>query len=227
MLQQATSPSGTTDRDTAAAGIAAAISDEDQARSGTYAILASLFSDIPDQDLIDYLRHIEQPEPAAQSASGQQIDIGDLGRAWQVLRAAACDADPESLDDEYHALIIGVGRGEVVPYGSWQMTGFLMDKPLSELREDLRALGFEADPDRKEPEDHIATLCETMSILITSDDIEGYQQRRFYLRHLHPWAEKFFRSVAEAKSAKFYQAVGHFGQQFIQFENQYLNVQEH
>ena len=200
--------------------IADQITEEDQARSGTYAILASLLNDIPSEDLLDYLRHIATPQEGAD-------DIGEMGRAWQAVRNAAINADVESLDDEYHALFIGVGRGEVVPFGSWHMTGFLMDKPLSELRDDLRQLGFEADPDRKEPEDHIAAICETMSILITADDIEGFQQRRFFLRHLHPWAEKFFKSVAESKSADFYKAVGRLGESFIQIENQYLNVQEH
>lgn len=195
------------------------INEEDQARSGTYAILASLLSNIPGQDLIDYLCHIEQPVGDEQ--------VGDMGEAWQQLRVAAEGSNPTALDDEYHALFIGVGRGEVIPYGSWHMTGFMMDKPLGELRDDLRALGFEADPDIKEPEDHIAAICETMSILITADDVEGFQQRRFYLRHLHPWAEKFFMTLRDAKTADFYRAVGALGAQFIRLENQYLNVQEH
>ncbi len=195
------------------------IDQEDQARSGTYMILASVLSDIPSQDLIDYLRHIESPE------TGE--DPGEIGEAWQALKEAALETDRDALDDEYHALFIGVGRGEVVQYGSWHMTGFLMDTPLSELRDDLRSLGFEPDPDVKEPEDHISAICETMSILINADDIESFQQRRFFIRHLHPWAEKFFREVQEAKSADFYRAVGLLGERFIKLENQYLNIQEH
>lgn len=206
--------------DEAAAGdIASQLSDEDQARSGTYSILSSLLSDIPDQDLVDYLLHIEKPQP--------DQEIGHMGQAWQELNAAAQATDPVALDDEFHALFVGVGRGEVIPYASWHLTGFLMDKPLSELRDDMRMLGFEPDPELKEPEDHISAICETMAILIIADDIEGFQQRRFYLQHIHPWAEKFFKTLSEAESANFYRAVGNFGQQFIQLENQYLNVQEH
>jgi TorA maturation chaperone TorD len=182
-------------------------------------ILASLLSDIPSQDLIDYLCHIESPE------NGQ--DPGEIGDAWQRLKQEALNLDMEKLDDEYHALFIGVGRGEIVQYGSWHLTGFLMDTPLSELRDDLRSLGFESNPDQKEPEDHISAICETMSILINSDDIESYQQRRFFIRHLHPWAEKFFRELQSAKSANFYQAVGMLGERFIKLENLYLNIQEH
>lgn len=199
--------------------LASLMDQEDQARSGTYMILASVLSDIPSQDLIDYLRHIDSP------VEGQ--DPGEIGEAWQDLKQAALKADLEALDDEYHALFIGVGRGEVVQYGSWHMTGFLMDAPLSELRDDLRSLGFESDPDVKEPEDHISAICETMSILINAEDIESFQQRRFFIRHLHPWGEKFFREVQAAKSADFYRAVGVLGERFIKLENQYLNIQEH
>ena len=213
-MEQVSLPAG----DSESQKLSSFIDDEDQTRSSVYAILASLFNDIPSQDVIDYLKHIDVSVDGA---------IGEVGQAWQQLRDAAVDCDAESLDDEYHALFVGVGRGEVMPYGSWQLTGFLMDKPLSDLRDDLRILGFEADKDRKEPEDHIAAICETMSILITSEDIEGYQQRRFYMRHLHPWAEKFFIEVQQAKAANFYKSVGLLGQRFIQLENQYLNIQEH
>lgn len=215
-MEQVTSSAGETDNQP----VSSMMDDEDQARSGLYAILASLFNDIPSADLIDYLKHIDD-------TNADDTDLGEVGKAWQQVKQAAIQSNPEQLDDEYHALFIGVGRGEVLPYSSWHLTGFLMDKPLSELRDDLRALGFEADPDRKEPEDHIAAICETMSILITSEDIEGYQQRRFYMRHMHPWAEKFFRELQQAKNADFYKAIGLLGERFIQLENQYLNVQEH
>ncbi len=193
--------------------------DEDTARSDTYAILAALLSDIPSRDLIDYLSHIGSAE--------KDQSPGEVGQAWLQLKQSALDSNPAMLDDEYHDLFIGVGRGEVIPYGSWHLTGFLMDKPLSELRDELRALGFEADPNRKEPEDHIAAVCETMSILITAEDIEGYQQRRFFMNHLHPWAEKFFSQLQGAKNANFYRAVGLLGEQFIQLESKYLNIQDH
>lgn len=214
-LEQAVSP----DKDKTGNNIASLISDEDAARSQTYAILAALLSAIPSADVIDYLRHIETLEQPQQA--------GEIGEAWQRLKQLADDCTTEQLDDEYHALFIGVGRGEIVPYSSFHITGFLMDKPLGELRADLATLGFEGDPDSKEPEDHVAAICETMAILITADDIEGFQHRRFYLRHIHPFAEKFFTELQSAKSAKFYRGVGLLGQRFIQIENQYLNIQEH
>ena len=198
------------------------VNDDDQARADTYSILASLLSRTPVQDLIDYLLHIDSG-----TGAGGQSHPGDMGTAWLALKQSAGQYDLEQLDDEYHDLFIGLGKGQVVPYGSWHMTGFLMDKPLSDLRDDLARLGIAASGDSKDPEDHIAALFETMSILITADDVEGYQQRRFYIRHLHPWAEKFFKSLQAAPSARFYRSVGLLGQRFVELENVYLNISEH
>ena len=200
------------------------LSDDDQARADTYSILASLLSRTPNQDLIDYLLHINAASDAdAIDSQGS----GDMAIAWLAVKQAAGQFELSQLDDEYHDLFIGLGKGQVVPYGSWHMTGFLMDKPLSDLRDDLAALGIAATGDTKDPEDHIAALFETMSILITADDVEGYRQRRFYIRHLHPWAVKFFKSLQAAPSAKFYKSVGLLGQRFVELENVYLNISEH
>lgn len=200
---------------------------EDEARSQTYAILAALLNDIPSSDVVDYLRHIQPLSGDQSTVDTAPSDPGEVGLAWQDLRQRAIESTAEGLDDEFHALFIGIGRGEVVPYGSFHITGFLMDKPLGELRADMALLGLESKADNKEPEDHIAALCECMSILITSDDVESFQQRRFYIRHIHPFAEKFFNQLKNAKSADFYQAVAGLGLQFTEFENQYLNILEH
>ena len=195
-----------------------AMSNEGRLRADTYTILASLLSNIPSQDLLDYLRHIK-PSPDSEP--------GGVGQAWQQLRTAASETNIEALDDEYHKLFIGLGRGVVVPFGSWHITGFLMDKPLSDLRDDLRSLGIESDKDQKDPEDHIAALCETMAIIITADDIDEPRERQFYARHIHPWAGKFFKELQAVESAVFYKSVGFLGQQFMQLENQYLNILAH
>ena len=200
-----------------------------RARSDTYAILASLFNATPSGDLIDYLCHIEAPDNLEE---GAEQKMGAAGEAWLGLRQAAQairnNADKaQQLDDEYHDLFIGIGRGQVIPHGSWHLTGFLMDKPLSDLRKDLKALGFVSSETQKDPEDHISALFETMSILITAQDVEGYQQRRFFIQHIHPWVGKFFEQVRQAKSANFYQHVAQLGEQFMLLENEYLNIQEH
>jgi TorA maturation chaperone TorD len=141
-----------------------------------------------------------------------------------VLRLAGERATVESLDDEYHELFVGIGRGEVVPYGSWYMTGFLMDQPLAVLRRDLQELGFERREDIKEPEDHVAALLETMGLMISDDDTSVDTQRRFFQSHMGPWMKTFFLDLQKASAARFYRAVGQFGEQFMEFEHKYLTM---
>ncbi len=187
----------------------------DQAvRINTYRLLATLLAATPSQDVLSLLQQIDAP-----------TNNGDSGMAasWQSLRLAGERTTVEDLSDEYFDLFIGLGRGELVPYGSWYMTGFLLDRPLRVLRQDLAALGFERQEDVREPEDHAAALCETMSLIIdSSDEIPFETQRKFFNDHMGTWIERFFIDLQEAKAARFYRAVGQFGQQFIEIENQYL-----
>ncbi|MEI9806344.1 MAG: molecular chaperone TorD family protein [Pseudolabrys sp.] len=44
----------------------------------------------------------------------------------------------EHVEREFFNLFIGVGRGELMPYGSFYLTGFLHERPLARLREDLK-----------------------------------------------------------------------------------------
>jgi TorA maturation chaperone TorD len=53
-----------------------------------------------------------------------------------------------------------MSRGELLPYGSYYLTGFLNERPLARLREDLQALCIERVEKQCEPEDHAAILCE-------------------------------------------------------------------
>ena len=186
----------------------------DQAvRINTYRLLATILAAAPSQDVLKLLQQIDAP-----------TSNGDSGMAasWQSLRLAGERATVEDVADEYFDLFVGLGRGDVLPYGSWYMSGFLMDRPLTVLRQDLAALGFERQEDVREPEDHAAALCETMSLIIGSDEIPFETQRKFFNDHMGSWIGRFFIDLQEAKAARFYQAVGQFGQQFIEIENQYL-----
>ena len=181
-------------------------------RANTYGLLGALLVRPPGQAMFDLLASMEIPS------------VDGLGAPWHALGAAAQRADVEAVDDEYHDLFIGVGRGELIPYGSWYQTGFVMDKPLAVLRSDLAALGFERQDDVKEPEDHAAALLETMALIVASPEHGIDVQRRFFDRHVSTWMRTFFADLQTADSARFYRAVGQFGEQFMKFEMQYLSI---
>lgn len=186
---------------------------EQQARAHAYRLLGILLAKPPAEEVLERLGRIDVPAP-------EEEDIGSMGEAWRTLRDASVAAVAGPLHDEYHALFIGVGSGELVPYGSWYMTGFLMDQPLAELRQELVALGIERLENVKEPEDHVAALCETMALLIDTSagaDLE----RRFFTRHIEPWMRRFFVDLQRAKSAQFYRSVGSFGASYIELEAEY------
>lgn len=192
-----------------------ALTEEDRVRGNLYALLGNLLAAAPDAALLNVLRSIS-PEPDDDSL---------LAASWQMLAVAAARADLEQLRQEYDALFIGLGRGEVVPYGSWYLTGFLMELPLAQLRSDLRQLGIERQAGVHEPEDHAAALCDTMALLITGDEpVTLERQFDFYTRHLETWVPRFFRDLQQAGSARFYRAVGQLGEQFIGVESQAFRV---
>ena len=186
--------------------------DGDAVRANTYGLLGTLLASPPRNEIFDLLAGIEVP-----STDG-------LGTAWEALSRAARHAAVDAVDDEYHDLFIGVGRGELIPYGSWYLTGFVMDKPLAALRSDLAALGFERQDDVKEPEDHAAALLETMALMVASPEHGIDVQRRFFDRHVATWMRTFFADLQTAGSARFYRAVGQLGDRFMAFEMQYLSI---
>ncbi len=176
------------------------MNEQHQIRQEIYGLLAHLFRSAPEQALIDWLVTIETEES----------DTHGMSQAWnQLVKAAeksSTEATLEKLDDEYQDLFIGVGRGEVMPFGSWHVAGALMEKPLVALRQDLMQLGFERADDVKEPEDHISALCEVMAMLIEAGDAEVLQQR-FFNRHIQPWYVSLCDQINNAENADFYKSV--------------------
>jgi TorA maturation chaperone TorD len=186
---------------------------EGQTRANLYALLATLLTGPPSAGILELLTGIEETDPAS----------GDMAGAWQALKRAGQEVSVDSVDTEYHRLFIGVGHGEVLPYGSWYMSGLIMDKPLALVRRDLAALGLERQPRVRDSEDHLGALCEAMAMIISRDDeITLESQKTFFKNHLAPWAAHFFTDLQVAESAYFYRAVGRLGEQFIKFEEQYL-----
>ena len=113
------------------------------------------------------------------------------------------------------------GRGELLPYGSYYLTGFLHERPLARLRGDLAEIGVVRAEQHYEPEDHIAILCEIMAGLaggrfVAPDDSE----RRIFERHLAPWARRFFADLEAAPGAQFYRHVGRVGRLFMDIETE-------
>ena len=190
------------------------IESEQRYRASAYALLAALLRAPPDQALLD---HVSTLSP------GGDDDLDELGQAMSVLATAAPGQDPALLEEEYHNLFIGLGRGEIVPYGSWYMTGFLMEQPLSDLRDDLRALGFERSETTHEPEDHAAAIFEVFSGIINDASSLALQQQ-FFEKHMRPWLERFFADLGQARSADFYRPVAQFGAAFLKLESAYLSM---
>ena len=129
---------------------------------------------------------------------------------------AVRNTSTESVSDEYNKLFVGMTRGEIIPYASWYLTGFLMEKPLSELRDDLRRLGIRRREESHEPEDHVAALLEAMSILIGTGACQS--QRHFFDTHINSWMGDLFRDMKSAPSARFYRSVAQLAGDFLHWE---------
>ena len=135
------------------------------------------------------------------------------------MAGAAAETDAAAVAREYFDLFIGVGRGELLPYGSYYLTGFLHERPLARLRADLVDLGVERVEGQCEPEDHAAIICEIIAGLVAGEFIAPVErQRRIFDRHLAPWMARFIADLEAAKAAEFYRPVGAIGRLFIEIE---------
>ncbi|MBK4734500.1 TorD/DmsD family molecular chaperone [Noviherbaspirillum pedocola] len=188
---------------------------EETARADLYGLLATLYAAPPSQALLDTI--------GSAAAEGEGI----LQQAWADLVKACRGARAEALSTEYDSLFIGVGKPEVLLYGSYYLAGFLMEKPLAELRADLARLGLERADDISEPEDHIAMLFEVMRYLIASQDIEHASiptQQAFFSTHIAPWAAQLFDAIDTHRHAAFYATVTRLARAFIDVETQAFDM---
>jgi len=185
------------------------IADEERLRAQTWRLLGRLLRASPDLGIL-------------QAIVGIDGDDSPLGRGFADLAAAGREADPAQLAEEYAALFIGLTHGELVPYGSYYLTGFLHEKPLARLRGDMARLGIALVAGVSEPEDHIAALCEMMAGLIEGDfgPVPLNEQEAFFASHLATWAGRFFADLEMAPSAVFYRRVGTVGRLFVDIERQ-------
>jgi TorA maturation chaperone TorD len=184
-----------------------AVDPVDAARAQEYTLLAALLSSAPSSELLGEIAQVRG-------------DATPLGRAHAALAEAASESTAV-VEREYFDLFVGLGRGELLPYGSYYLTGFLNERPLSRLRDDLAALGIERVANNFEPEDHAATLCEIMAGLVAGRfPASAEMQRRFFEKHLAPWIGRLFADMETAASAKFYRSVGSLGRLFLKIETE-------
>jgi len=190
------------------------IAPEDQARADCYALLAALFYAAPDARLLQAIVIAEEPPAIGETAP--------LAASWRALAAAAAHVTTDALADEYQRVFIGVGVPEVFLFGSHYLAGFMNEKPLAHLREDLRALGLKRSAAATEPEDHIAAECDVMRFLISGDlhaqPASVEDQQRFFATHMQPWVLEFCAATVQSAEANFYRRVAALAQAFFAIE---------
>jgi TorA maturation chaperone TorD/DNA-binding transcriptional regulator YdaS (Cro superfamily) len=180
----------------------------DAGRAEEYALLATLLSAAPSAALLEQIAQLKG-------------DATPLGRAHATLAEAASIAVPTEVAREYFDLFVGLGRGELLPYASYYLTGFLNERPLSRLRDDLAALDIERVESNFEPEDHAATLCEIMAGLAAARfPASAEAQRAFFEKHVSRWTGRLFADMEKAENAKFYRSVGTVGRVFLEIESE-------
>ncbi|WP_024515233.1 molecular chaperone TorD family protein [Bradyrhizobium sp. Tv2a-2] len=185
-----------------------AIDPIDAGRAQEYALLATLLSSAPSAALLQQIAQLN-------------IDATPLGRAHATLAEAASVAVATKVEREYFDLFIGLGRGELLPYASYYLTGFLNERPLSRLRDDLATLGIERVEGNLESEDHAATLCEIMADLAAARfPATPEAQRAFFEKHVSRWMGRLFADMERAENAKFYRSVGTLGRVFLEVETE-------
>jgi len=187
-----------------------AIAEEDALRAQVYGLVSALLVAPPSAELLGAVKAMEGDETP-------------FGQAVSALARSAGEVPHDDVSDEFTRLFYGHGAGgELHPYASFYLTGFVYDKPLLALRDDLGRLGLTRAEGVSEPEDSIAFLLNTMHDLITDAhgqamDVAG--QKEFFDKHIGSWAGRFFADLEGAENAMFYRPVGAIGQLLMEIED--------
>jgi TorA maturation chaperone TorD len=188
--------------------LASGLDEVDVARAHEYALLAALLTRAPNQEFLDRLGALRG-------------DASPLGLAHAALAEAASRTNADIVEREFFNLFIGLGRGELLPYGSYYLTGFLHERPLARLRESLAQLGIERAAGHAEPEDHAAILCEVMAGLVSRRfPAPDGADRELFEQHLAPWIGHFFADLERAEAGEFYRCVGALGRVLFEIETE-------
>ena len=180
----------------------------DAARAQEYALLAALLTRAPDAELLSRISQL-------------RADASPLGLAHAALAEAAEQTNAGRVEREFFDLFIGLGRGELLPYGSFYLTGFLHERPLARLREDLARIGVERAEGVAEPEDHAGILCEIMSAIVGGGiAAPPGSDKIIFEKHMAPWIGRLFVDLERSNAAQFYRHVGTLGRVFIDIETE-------
>ena len=194
---------------------------EDQARADFYALLARLFAAAPDRGLLVAIA--EAPSMGVATLLDEAGEPGArLHDAWERLRSASSVMDADAAAQEYVDLFVGVGKSEVNLHASHWITGFMMDKPLVEVRATLAGLGLARRDGVTMVEDHLSALFETMRALVAGIDDRppsGMEdQQTFLMKHIVPWAERCCAAISINPVANYYRRVAEFTECFMALE---------
>ena len=186
------------------------VSDEERFRAQFYLLLSRLLGAAADHDLLNVIK-------------GLEVDDTSIGQELTRLKTLAENTSVEAVSEEYNKLFIGVTQGELIPFKSYYLTGFLNEKPLAELRDDMQKLGIAKSDQVAEPDDHITFLFEMMHGLIVGSFGKPStipEQNRFFENHIACWAPKFFENLETAEAARFFVPVGRIGKFFMEVESE-------
>ena len=180
------------------------------ARAQEYALLGACSTRAPDAELL--------ARSASCAATRRRSALAHI-----ALAEAAKNARVERVEREYFDLFIGLGRGELLPYGSYYLTGFLHERPLARLREDLGAHRHRARR-RQSPSRRItpAILCEIMAGL-AGGQLAGAGRHRPARSSKSTWRRGSAASSPISSAPKrrdFYRRVGTLGRLFMEIETE-------
>jgi len=202
------------------------IEPEDQARADFYALLARLFADAPDRGLLAAIATAPGIAPATILDPEAAAPAQRLAATWDALRAASEAMDADAAKAEYDELFVGVGKSEVNLHASHWLTGFMMEKPLADVRGELARLGIGREPAATLVEDHFSPLCEVMRLLITGGDDRRPatigEQKAFFERFVLPWTSRCCNAISQHPIANYYRRVGEFADAFLTIERDAL-----
>ncbi len=192
------------------------VSAEDHGRANFYALVSRLLAAAPDHALLSLI--------ASSPPLTAEDDDARLPLTWSKLIAASTAMDADAAYEEYEQLFIGIGRAPINLHASHHLTGFMMEQPLSDVRSALATLGFARIETQTIVEDHLASLCEVMRLLIVGaygiEPAPLATQRKFFDDHIAPWFEICCGAIVKSSLANYYAVVAQFISSFLQVERE-------